>query len=238
MKDLTANRLAGALAVLWLPLLIIGFGLIVGFSPGISDPESETVEFYATVGQERAWVGEAIEATSFLCLLAFVARVASVARRTSSVADWFGTLAVALAAASAAIAAAGIAPLVALARSGAAAELPPSVVVLFNNLRIGLHWLDMLVFGIMFVVLGALLLQARMLPRWLAWAAIVLGLVQFASVVGLLFEVADTVSLLLGLWAIITGVLIIIRPSALMSEDSVHRPSLTHTSADKPNHPL
>ena len=110
MKDLTANRLAGALAVLWLPLLIIGFGLIVGFSPGINDPESETVEFYATVGQERAWVGEAIEATSFLCLLAFVARVASVARRTSSVADWFGTLAVALAAASAAIAAAGIAP--------------------------------------------------------------------------------------------------------------------------------
>ncbi|MHA6694902.1 hypothetical protein [Homoserinimonas sp. A520] len=169
--------------------------------------------------------------TSFLCLLAFVARVASVARRTTSVADWFGTLAVALAAASAAIAAAGIAPLVALARSGAAEELPASVVVLFNNLRIGLHWLDMLAFGVMFVVLGALLLQARMLPRWLAWAAIVLGLVQFASLVGLLFEVADTVSLLLGLWAIIAGVLIIIRPSALMSEDSVQRPGRTHTSA-------
>ncbi|MHA6694899.1 hypothetical protein [Homoserinimonas sp. A520] len=36
------------------------------------------------------------------------------------------------------------------------------------------------IFGIMFVVLGALLLQARMLPRWHAWAAIIRSLVQFA----------------------------------------------------------
>ena len=58
MNDLTANRIAGALTLLWLPILLVGFGLIVGFSPAIDDSTADTVNFYAALDQDRAWFGE------------------------------------------------------------------------------------------------------------------------------------------------------------------------------------
>lgn len=217
MNDLTANRIAGLCAALWLPLLLIGFGLIVGFSPAINDSTAFTVDFYAAIDQDRAWFGECLEVLSLLFLLGFVARVASVTRVSGTIASWLGSLAVALAAAAIAIASAGIAPLVALSRDDNASELPAAVVATLNDMRIVLHWLDLLVFGVMFVALGLSLLHARALSRTLAWAAIAIGVVLTVTIVAGQWEIADTVSLVAGLWAMVTGVILMIRPARLQA---------------------
>ena len=53
MSANTSNRLAGISGILWIILVLVGFGAIAGFSPSITDSKADVVEYFALANATR-----------------------------------------------------------------------------------------------------------------------------------------------------------------------------------------
>ncbi|MEX2211895.1 MAG: DUF4386 family protein [Gaiellaceae bacterium] len=210
VTEVGANRLTGICAVLFLPLILVGFGAIVGFSPSIEDDATAISDYYADLGFGRAVVGEWLELLAFVALLVFAAGFVHLIRQTE--AAWLGWLALAAAATLCGAVVTGIAPLVALAYLGDHGAVAPEQSVVLNALRVASHWFSTVFAATWMLGTAAAVLATRPFPRWLGWGGLAVGLLMLFSVVAPLTGVLDLGQMLMGLWLLIAGALLLARP--------------------------
>lgn len=210
MSDTLVARIAGTSGLLFLPLIMLGFGGLVGFSPTIDDDRTEIASYYADLSFGQAMVGEWLEMLAFAGLLVFAAGLSWLLRGRDS--RWLAWLALAGAAALGAAASTGIAPLLAAAYLGDHGGLTTDQYVLLNGVRQATHWLSSLFAGIWMLATAAALVHARLLPRWLAWAGLLVGVVLVLGVVAPLSGAVDTGQLLMGLWLLVAGGVLALKP--------------------------
>jgi hypothetical protein len=212
VPDNVVARTAGVSGVLFLPLIMIGFGGLVGFSPTIDDDRAEIARYYADLSFGQAMLGEWIELLAFAGLLVFAAGLAWLLRAGQSL--WLAWLALAAAAALAASVLTGVAPLVAAAYLGDHGGLPEGHYVLLNGVRQAAHWLYSLFAGVWMLATAAALLRAGLLARWLSWAGLLVGVVLVLAAAAPLSGAVDTGQLLMGLWLLVAGGVLTLRPPA------------------------
>jgi hypothetical protein len=210
VSDTLVARIAGTSGLLFLPLIMLGFGGLVGFSPTIDDDRTEIASYYADLSFGQAMVGEWLEMLAFAGLLVFAAGLSWLLRGRDS--RWLAWLALAGAAALGAAASTGIAPLLAAAYLGDHGGLTTDQYVLLNGVRQATHWLSSLFAGIWMLATAAALVHARLLPRWLAWAGLLVGVVLVLGVVAPLSGAVDTGQLLMGLWLLVAGGVLALKP--------------------------
>lgn len=205
MSETAANRLAGACAMLFAPLLLVGFGAIVGFSPTADDSRGEVAAYYEALDFGRALFGEWLELLAFVGLLVFAARTAHLARNSAGA--WLGPLQLAAAAAVSAVAFLGVAPLLAGAAIADQAGTDASGYVLLNTARNSSHWISSMLLGLWMLATGGLTLASRLFPRWLGWAALPIGVVLLVAPSGpALLVGVDGGQMLFLVWLFIAGV--------------------------------
>jgi Domain of unknown function (DUF4386) len=212
VSDRVVARIAGISGLLFLPLIMLGFGALVGFSPTIDADRAEIASYYADLSFGQTMVGEWLEMLAFAGLLVFAAGISWLLRGRES--RWLAWLALAAAAALAASVLTGVAPLLAAAYLGDHGGLTDDQFVLLNGVRQAAHWLYSLFAGVWMVASAATLLQARIVPRWLGWAGLVVGLVLVFAVAAPLSGAVDTGQLLMGVWLLAAGGLLALRAPA------------------------
>lgn len=212
MSEVGANRLAGLCGVLFLPLILVGFGAIVGFSPTIEDEAREISGYYADLDFGRAMLGEWLELLAFAAMLVFAARFAHLVRGGGSA--WLGWLALAAAAALGGAVVAGVAPLVGLAYVGDHGGVAEADSVLLNAVRLGSHWLSTVFAAVWMLATAGAVIATRLFSRWLAWGGVVAGLIMLFGVAAPLLGGVDVGQMLMGVWLLIAGALLLRNPVA------------------------
>lgn len=212
MSDRLVARIAGISGLLFLPLIMLGFGGLVGFSPTIDDDRAEIASYYIDLSFEQAMIGEWIEMLAFAGLLVFAAGVSWLLRGRES--GWLGWLALASAAALAASVLTGVAPLLAAAYLGDHGGLAEDQYVLLNGIRQAAHWLYSLFAGVWMLATATALVHARILARWLAWAGLLVGVVLVLGVAAPLSGAVDTGQMLMGAWLLVAGGILALRAPA------------------------
>ena len=217
MTEAAANRLAGICAMLFAPLLIIGFGVIVGFSPLIDDPAAEVATYYRELNFGRALFGEWLELLSFIGLLVFAARIAHLVRDSSGA--WLGRLELAAATSVSAIAFVGIAILIAGTHIGSHGDMEPQQYVLLNTIRNSTHWISSMLLGLWMLAMAGVILNTRLFPRWLGWASVGIGIVLLVLPAAPALQGAvDIAQLMFMVWLFIVGAILLARPTRPLSE--------------------
>jgi hypothetical protein len=197
--------------MLFAPSLLVGFGVIVGFSPLVEDSPEVVANYYEDLDFGRALFGEWLELLAFIGLLVFAARVAHLARDSADA--WLGSLQLAAAAAMSAVAVLGVAPLIAGAYIGDNGGAQPDQYVLLNTVRNSSHWLSSMLLGLYMLALAGFTLTTRLFPRWLGWSGVLLGAILFlAPASPALLAGVDTGQLLFLVWLFIVGAILLIRP--------------------------
>lgn len=84
MSDRVVARIAGISGFLFLPLIVVGFGGLVGFSPTIDEERAEIASYYADLSFGQAMIGEWVEMLGFAGLLVFAAGFAWLLRGQES----------------------------------------------------------------------------------------------------------------------------------------------------------
>ncbi len=206
------NRLAGICAMLFAPLLLVGFGVIVGFSPSAEVSPEDVANYYQELGFGRALFGEWLELLGFIGLLVFAARVAHLVRDGAN--GWLGSLQLGAAAAMSAVAFFGVAPLLAGAYIGDNGGTGAEQYVLLNTLRNSSHWISSMLLGLWMLAVAGLTLTTRLFPRWLGWSGALIGLILLvAPAAPALLVGVDTGQLLFLVWLFIIGTILLARPN-------------------------
>ncbi len=212
MTETAANRLAGICAMLFAPLLIIGFGILVGFSPVTGDSATEVAKYYQDLALRRALFGEWLELLAFIALLVFAARIADLVRDGSSA--WLGRLELAAATAVSTIAFVGIALLIAGAHIGSQGGTTPPDYVLLNTIRNSTHLCSSMLLGLWMLAMAGITLATRLLPRWLGWASAGIGIfLLVVPAAPALHGAVDLAQLLFMAWLFTAGTILVTRPT-------------------------
>lgn len=210
MSETAATRLAAICAMLFGPLLLVGFGVIVGFSPTMDEPAGDVARYYRSLGFGRALFGEWLELLAFIAFLVFAARIAYLVRNSPSA--WLGSLELSAAAASAAVAFLGVAPLIAAAHIGANAGTGVEQFVLLNTLRNASHWISSMLLGLWMVATAALTISTRMFPAPAGWAGAAIGIILLAAPAAPpLLAGVDVGQMLFLVWLMVIGVMLLAR---------------------------
>lgn len=223
MSDKVVARIAGIGGLLFLPLIMLGFGGLVGFSPTIDDDRSEIASYYADLSFGRAMFGEWIEMLAFAGLLVFAAGFSWLLRDRES--RWLAWLALAAAAALAASVVTGVAPLLAAAYLGDHGGLTDDQFVLLNGVRQAAHWLYTLFAGVWMLATAAALIQAPILSRWLAWTGLLVGAVLALAPAAPLSGAVDMGQLLMGVWLLAAGGAFALRAAGAPNDSPPNAPT-------------
>jgi hypothetical protein len=158
-------------------LVFVGSAAIGGTSGAgrhsLDATEAEVAEYVRDADPARVWTGEFVALLGYALFVFFAAHVWSVVR-TRDTQDIGAGAAAAVYVALAAVGTACLAP--ALNRAG-----DPVDAARFLDLRTALFAIAFLFFAAWLVAVGATALRTRALPAWLAWAAIVVGVLQLAG---------------------------------------------------------
>ena len=175
MSEGSRSRAAALSGLLYVVLVFVGSAVVAGTRGAgrhsLDASAAEVDEYLAGADHARVWLGEYIGVLGFLLFLPFsaylVARVAP--------AGWPRTVAHAAGSLYVGLSLAGIAALApALNREGEAAAG-------FLDLRTTLIALAFVALAVWLVAVGAEALRTRTLPSWLAWAAVVIGVLELVA---------------------------------------------------------
>jgi hypothetical protein len=200
-------RFAPLTGIVFVVLLIIGFGVLSGDTPSSDDGAPKIISFYNDhQGREIAAGIVVVLAVLFLAL--FVVTLREYLKGGDGVSGFWSTVALVGGAASVAGFFGAVSVHAALI-DGADQHISPAAMVALNSLD---NWnffafvtpLAIMMFG----AAGAILRGGAALPRWLGWAALVLGILYFAGPFGWFGF------LLTGIWIIIASVVMYQRGGA------------------------
>ncbi len=211
MSANASDRLAGISGILWIILVLVGFGAIAGFSPSITDSKADVVEYFALANATRVYIGEYLEILAFLLFAVFAARLLSILREAEGGTAWLSRLALGGAVLFIAFSLAGVAPLIAGTYRAEHGGLGEDSLVALNDLRVALYWMSLLVAPLFLLPVGLLIARTGVFPHWLGWGAITLGAVLLLGLIAPTSGIGDIASMLMGLWVLVVGVLLVVR---------------------------
>jgi hypothetical protein len=192
-------RFAPLTGIVFVVLLVLGIGVVGGDTPESDDPGLKIADFYHDhQGQQVAAI--ALVALSAIFLVFFVVALRDFLRGTSGSGGYWPT--VALVGGTVAVAGLFVAIVIHAALvDGGHSKISVDAMQALNSL----DNLSFFAFGtpfaiMMFGVAGSVLKAAAPLPKWLGWAALILGILYFAGPIGFL------AFLLTGIWIIVAGV--------------------------------
>ncbi|MDX6616934.1 MAG: hypothetical protein QOD60_2025 [Solirubrobacterales bacterium] len=192
-----SQRLAPLSGIAFVVLIIVGFVVISGSTPGFKDSATKIVDYY-TSHKSREEAAAVVVGASIVFLAIFVACLYSRLKEPDSGNVW-PTLA--LLGGTAAVAGFfGIIGVHAALIDGADKHIDPSAMVALNAIDNDNFFAFSLPIGVMLLGAAGATLKAGAFPRWLGWMALVLGIVTFTP--------AGFVGALLGLvWIIVVSIL-------------------------------
>jgi hypothetical protein len=199
-------RFAPLTGIAFVVLLVIGFIPVGGDTPSLDDPASKITSFYAdNQGKEIAAVILVALAALFLAFFAVALR--DYLRADDPTRTFWPTVALV----GGAVAVAGLfvagGTHIALIDAGDK-KIDPAAIVAINAIDNDNFLAFSVPLGIMlFGVAGAVLRDGAALPKWLAWVAVVLGVIYFTPVGFIAFA-------LTGIWIIIASILMYRRTAA------------------------
>jgi hypothetical protein len=200
-------RFAPLTGIAFVVLLIIGFGPVGGESPGSDDSASKIAAFYHD-HQTKEVAAAFIVAVAVIFLAMFVVALRDYLRGAGGEGDFWPT--VALVGGVVSVAGFCLALVVHAALvDGGHNQLPGDAMIALNAVD---NW-DFFAFAfpltiMLFGVAGATLKGGANLPKWLAWAALVIGILFFAGPIGFF------AFLLTGIWVIVASIVMYRRMSA------------------------
>jgi hypothetical protein len=194
-----SERLAPLSGIVFVVLLVLGFGVFGGDTPDIDDSGSKILDYYNDHqgGQIAAAI---LVALSTLFLAVFIVSLRDYLRSTGTGGEFWSTIALVGGAVSVAGFLVAVGVHVALI-DGGDKNLSPDAMVALNAIDSDDFFAFALPLGIMMLgATGAILKAGAALPRWLGWAALVLFIVQFTPAGFIAFG-------LTGIWIIVASIL-------------------------------
>lgn len=202
------TRLAAASGAAYVLLVILPDAIFGhGTSPSLEEGRAAHARWIADHPFGTGdWAVVYAEMLGLLMFVVFVATLAALLRREEGEPGIFSSIALAGGLMSAAVKLASVAPLVAVYWRASDGWDPQLVTALIdmNDAAFGLTWA---LNGVMLLGAGAVLVRSRLLPRWLSWGALVLGV---AMPLGLLapFSIGILPFLLGLLWTLIASLVL------------------------------
>lgn len=221
MSERAFSRIAGVSGIGFVVAVIVGFGLIAGFTPGLDASPEEIAEYMAAASPAAVYIGEFLEALGLVLFLIFVIGLAERLRRGES-AQPMASLVQAVGVLFVAVSLTGIAALGPVII--AASELDPTAAGSFLHTRNVLFLISLLLAGSLAALAGAFSLTTRTLPAWTGWSAVIAGLALFVSLAFPATEWPSNASLLFMAWVLAVSILFL-RP------DGGGRPGTTDAGA-------
>ncbi len=204
MSERAFSRIAGVSGIGFVVAVIVGFGLIAGFTPGLAASPVEIAEYMAAASPSAVYIGELLEAVGLVLFLIFAIGLSERLRRgeighpISSLVQAVGVLFVG-------VSLTGIAALGPVII--AASELDPTVAGSFLNARNVLFLVSLLLAGSLATLAGASSLTTRTLPTWTSWSAVIAGLALFVSLAFPATEWPSNASLVFMAWVLAVSIL-------------------------------
>jgi hypothetical protein len=190
-----SQRLAPLSGIVFVALVAIGFIPVGGSTPDSSDSPSKITSFYVD-HHNKEFVAVVLVALGTLFLAIFVASLRD--RLRSGGAETWANLVLVGGAAAVAGFLFAVAVHAALA-DGGDHHFSADAMVAINGLDSNSFFAFSLPLAVMVLGAGGAALQTGALPRWLGWAALVLGIVSFTPVGFFAFG-------LIGIWIIVAGI--------------------------------
>lgn len=204
MSERAFSRIAGISGIGFAVSIIVGFGIIAGFTPGFDASREEIAEYMAAASPSAVYIGEFLEALGHVLFLIFVIGLAERLRRGES-AHPMASLVQAVGVLFVAVSLTGIAALGPVII--AASELDPTAAGSFLHMRNVLFLISLLLAGSLTVLAGAFSLTSRALPRWAGWSGVIAGLALLISLAFPETEWPSTASLMFLVWVLAVSVL-------------------------------
>ena len=189
--------------------VVIFTGLFIHGYPDIGASPQAVARWAASTDSTRFAVGIDIEAIGHLVFLFFFAWLCDVLRRSGGT-SWLLTLALAAAVAWAAVELATNGVWTAVLDSGKRG-LDAQALAGLRDVAQEMYANNVLLAPAL-VALGVAGLRATVLPRWLTWSALVIGLAMAVP------PLAQLVQLVLLVWVVVVAVLYLIRPAGVAAE--------------------
>jgi hypothetical protein len=214
MSDQTIDRLGVMCGLFCVLLGIVAVGLGTGTAaanPGAS-PE-EIARAYATAPTPLGWSGAYLEVLAYLLLFVFIARLWAVLRTAQEPGPaWLATAAVFAGLLSVGLTLAGFAVGSSLRyRSGAGLHVEAALALF--DVHVALYVASWALAAVFLGTAAAIILNYRVLPRWLGWAAGAIALLDLAAVGLPTSPLASFPNLLLLLWVLAASVILLRRAS-------------------------
>jgi hypothetical protein len=213
MNELSLNRLAPLSGVLFLILALAAFFLL-GETPATDDSTAEVLEFWQD-NEDEAMFSAVLISLAALTLVWFggclrvALRAADPAPGRLSAVAFGGTL----------IAAAGIALFggIEFSIGDTVGDVPPEVTQTLSVMDSDMFFVSVVGLAAMQLATGLLTLRTGVLPRWLGWVSILIGIVFFTP--------AGFVSFLLTLvWVALVGVMLYLREGSAATGSAASPP--------------
>jgi hypothetical protein len=189
--------------------VVIFTGLFIHGYPDIGASPQAVARWAASTDSTRFAVGIDVEAIGHLVFLFFFAWLCDVLRRSGGT-SWLLTLALAAAVAWAAVELATNGVWTAVLDSGKRG-LDAQALAGLRDVAQEMYANNVLLAPAL-VALGVAGLRATVLPRWLTWSALVIGLAMAVP------PLAQLVQLVLLVWVVVVAVLYLIRPAGVAAE--------------------
>ena len=189
--------------------VVIFTGLFIHGYPDIGASPQAVARWAASTDSTRFAVGIDVEAIGHLVFLFFFAWLCDVLRRSGGT-SWLLTLALAAAVAWAAVELATNGVWTAVLDSGKRG-LDAQALAGLRDVAQEMYANNVLLAPAL-VALGVAGLRATVLPRWLTWSALVIGLAMAVP------PLAQLVQLVLIVWVVVVAVLYLIRPAGVAAE--------------------
>lgn len=211
MSERAFSRIAGISGIGFVVFIIVGFGVIAGFTPGFDASREEIAEYMAAANPTAVYIGELLEALGHVLFLIFVIGLSERLRRGES-AHPMASLVQVVGVLYIAVSLTGIAALGPVII--AASELDPTVAGSFLDTRNVLFLISLLLAGSLAALAGAFSLTSRALPRWAGWSGVITGLALLMSLAFPTSEWPSTASLVFVMWVLAVSVLLL-RPDGV-----------------------
>jgi hypothetical protein len=210
------TRLAPLTGLAFVVLVVVAFFVVSHGTPDTGDSTTKVVSFYKA-HSDREFVASVLGAIAAAFLLFFAAHLRSALRVAQPVSDRLPNAAFAGAIAAAAGFLVSAAIHVALADGAKKAHVSPQAVQALNVLDNDDYLPFAASLAVMTLASGmALVRGVALLPRWLGWVAVVLGIIAFTPAGFFAF-------LLIGIWIAVVSVLLYLRWERVLTAEADRR---------------
>lgn len=205
------NRIGAAGGLIYFVLTMTG--LAISPATGLTGSRQTVLDFFDRVSPSGMLAASYVQLVALSFLILFIFRLWSHVRPTDNDAAWIGHAAAGAGLVMVAIHAIGVTAVAgSVYRAGQSETLEAAVHLLdFGSM---LMWAGEAILGVFFTAIAVLIVKGGTLPRWLGWAAALIGVALFLTVPLAETGVTHIPSTLGGVWMTVASIMLMRRSDA------------------------